>query len=291
MPRRIVIAPIVVGMVAFALALAAPIAHAEPSAPTSFRVTVTGSGRPIIFIPGLTCDGSVWDATIAHLGGHVQAHVLSLAGFGGVPAIGKPPLLLPTVHDELVDYIRRNHLDHPILVGHSLGAFMTFWIAASMPGELGGIIAVDGAPFMPALFDPNATIASVRTAAKQMGDRMAAMSPADFKTGIADFFQNMFSNATERDHFDAIAAKSDPKTTGAAMVFLFTTDLRPELPKITAPALVIVADTRGAIDRKPLEASWNAELREAAPQGARRRRAVAPLRHARSAGGVLCCRR
>src|SRR5205809_1000053 len=68
--------------------------------PTSFTVKVSGHGRPVIFIPGLTCDGSVWDETVAHLGGKVEAHVLSLAGFGGTPPIDQP--LLPTVRDELV---------------------------------------------------------------------------------------------------------------------------------------------------------------------------------------------
>src|SRR5439155_18110270 len=100
-----------------------------------------------IFIPGLTCDGHVWDATLAHLGGKVQAHVVSLAGFAGAAPITKP--LLPTVRDELVEYIRTNHLDHPILVGHSLGGFITFWVAETAPDLVGGGVAVDGAPFLP----------------------------------------------------------------------------------------------------------------------------------------------
>src|SRR5689334_10105123 len=87
---------------------AAPAPHAPPApapaaptfTPTSFTVQVSGAGRPVIFIPGLACDGHVWDDTIAHLGGKVQAHVLSLHGFTGSPPIAQP--LLPTVHDELV---------------------------------------------------------------------------------------------------------------------------------------------------------------------------------------------
>ena len=31
----------------------------------------------MIFIPGLASPGSVWDGTLAHLGGKVQAHVLT----------------------------------------------------------------------------------------------------------------------------------------------------------------------------------------------------------------------
>jgi len=58
--------------------------------PTSFTVTVSGAGRPVIFIPGLACDGSIWNETVAHLRGKVQAHVVTLAGF-----VGKPPISTP----------------------------------------------------------------------------------------------------------------------------------------------------------------------------------------------------
>jgi pimeloyl-ACP methyl ester carboxylesterase len=40
------------------------LAHAEAAEPTAFQVRVTGQGRPVIFIPGFTCPGSVWDATV-----------------------------------------------------------------------------------------------------------------------------------------------------------------------------------------------------------------------------------
>jgi pimeloyl-ACP methyl ester carboxylesterase len=59
--------------------------------PVAFSVDVKGSGgRPIILIPGLGCPGSVWDETVAHLGEDYEAHVLTLAGFAGLPAIKEP---------------------------------------------------------------------------------------------------------------------------------------------------------------------------------------------------------
>lgn len=115
-----------------------PAAQAR-SAPTSFRVSVHGKGKPVIFIPGLACGGEVWDATVAHLGDNYESHVLSLAGFAGTPTIAAA--LLPTVHDELIHYIRDQHLVRPILVGHSLGGFMSFWIKIVAPVL---VIAADG---------------------------------------------------------------------------------------------------------------------------------------------------
>src|SRR3569623_838556 len=97
---------------------AAPPPPAAPAAaaftPTAFSVKVSGAGRPVIFIPGLASPGSVWDGTLAHLGGKVQAHVLTLAGFAGVKPIDQP--FLQQVHDQIAQYIAAPHLAHPIIV-------------------------------------------------------------------------------------------------------------------------------------------------------------------------------
>lgn len=230
---------------------------AKTFTPTSFSVAVSGSGRPVIFIPGLACDGHVWDATVAHLGGKVQAHVLTLSGFGGRAPLDKP--LLPVVRDEVVEYIRANHLEKPIVVGHSLGGFMTFWVAEAAPELIAGGVAVDGAPFMPALMDPSATAASAAPIAEKFRAQMGT-TDEQFHAGERAF---MASSMREPDkHADALAAtlKSDRTATGDAMVFLFTTDLRGDLPKIKAPMLEIAADTHGQAPRAALEAVWSAQL-------------------------------
>src|SRR5262245_53160887 len=133
----------------FALALSLLLAAcgaAQKPAPApatyAFDVQVSGSGPPMILVPGLSCDGRVWDATVAHYRERYQVHVLTLAGFGGVrPAIGAP--FLPRVRADLARYIRDRRLDHPVLVGHSLGGFLAFWLAATEPDLVGAVVAVD----------------------------------------------------------------------------------------------------------------------------------------------------
>ena len=39
------------------------------AAPASFNVVVTGAGRPMILIPGLSSPGKVWESTINHYSG------------------------------------------------------------------------------------------------------------------------------------------------------------------------------------------------------------------------------
>src|SRR5580658_5061967 len=90
-----------------------------------FKALVTGSGPPMILIPGLASGGNVWDGTVAHFKDHYQCHVLTLAGFGGQPALDGP--FLEKVRDGIVKYIQEQKLNHPILIGHSLGGMMVYW--------------------------------------------------------------------------------------------------------------------------------------------------------------------
>jgi N-formylmaleamate deformylase len=238
---------------------APPPASASAYKPTSFTVKVTGSGRPVIFIPGLACDGSVWDGTVAHFRNTVQAHVVTLAGFGGSPPLPDKPLL-PTARAELVEYIKQNHLDRPILVGHSLGGFLTFWVSETAPELVGAAVSVDGAPNLGSLLDPTATPEKIRANAEAFTGQMAAMPPDAFGLAIRQFLGHMMSKPEDVIRIGAIASKSEPKTTGDAMLFLFTTDLRPDLGKIQAPVLVIAADTNGQAPRQRAEADWHAQV-------------------------------
>jgi hypothetical protein len=59
-------------------------------AQSPFQVKVTGHGRPMIRIPGYSCPGEVWDQIVAHYQDRYQTHVLTLAGFAGVPRVPGP---------------------------------------------------------------------------------------------------------------------------------------------------------------------------------------------------------
>jgi pimeloyl-ACP methyl ester carboxylesterase len=61
---------------------------------------------------------------LAKLGGRIEAHAITIAGFAGQPPISPP--LLPRVRDELAAYIRSRKLERPIVVGHSLGGAMAY---------------------------------------------------------------------------------------------------------------------------------------------------------------------
>jgi N-formylmaleamate deformylase len=65
---------------------AARAAADRPEFHLAFTVRVVGHGRPLMLIPGLTGTGAFWDETVARYQATYQCHVVSLAGFAGVPA-------------------------------------------------------------------------------------------------------------------------------------------------------------------------------------------------------------
>ena len=203
------------------------------ASPTSFSVSVAGKGRAIILIPGLGCPGSVWDDTVAHFAGAAQTHVLTLAGFAGLPPIDKP--LSATVRAELAAYIREHKLDHPVIIGHSLGGFIAYWLAAAEPDLVGPVIAVDAFPALG--FDPDSIPGVVA-----MAESWKKAAKADFDGQARDMFLAMGADARKLEPVIAAVLRSDRRTFAEAFVELFRTDLRPQLARITARVLVVLAD-------------------------------------------------
>jgi N-formylmaleamate deformylase len=215
---------------------AAPAQAAEDTfQPTAFSVDVHGHGRAVIFIPGLGCPGSVWRDVAAHLDGQrYETHVLTLAGFAGQPRIDGP--LARTTRDELAHYIRAHHLDRPIIVGHSLGGFIAYWLAASEPELVGAAIVVDSGASLGD--DPDTRAA----AGAQVRDMWKLASDDQYHELVHSIFGSM---ATKRDRLAPFLddiAKSDRAALGDAIYELYTTDVRDQLPSIHVPILAVLAD-------------------------------------------------
>ena len=201
--------------------------------PTSFSDAISGEGRPVIFIPGLGCPGEVWDDTVAHFDDKIEAHVLTLAGFAGKKPV-KPPLAA-TVRKELVRYIRSHRLEKPIVIGHSMGGFIAYWLAETAPDLIGGVIVVDAGPALAADAADPETAHLLRNAWAQAGDDV-------LPDQVRAAYTSMVTDPKKIEPFLAAIAKSDRQTMGDAIFELVTTDLRDHLDAIRAPLLLVLAD-------------------------------------------------
>ncbi len=198
--------------------------------PTAFTVKVTGHGTPVIFIPGVACPGSVWDDTVERLGDDIQAHVITLAGFAGEKPT-RPPLLAKARRD-LVRYIRSRRLENPIVVGHSLGGFLAYWLAATAPDAIGGLVVVDAGPRYCA---SDATARLLRNTWAQAGDD-------ELPRQVRAKFSGMARHRERLEPYIDQIARSDRQTVGDAVYELVKVDLTEQIASITAPVLLVLAD-------------------------------------------------
>lgn len=224
----------------FAL-LTAVVSTVVSAAPAAFDVKVSGKGSPIILIPGHSCSGAVWDATVARYAATHECHVLTLAGFAGVPPIAAP--FTDTVEKEIAAYISEKHLQHPVLIGHSFGGFVGLRLAAHHPELLGGLIIVDSLPFLAAVRQPGCTVEQAKATAQQMAAYMNAPDEAAYKQNIRSgvFTRMLVDSAVDHERIVEWGLATDRGTSTRAMTELYSSDLRDELPLIKCPTLVLGA--------------------------------------------------
>jgi N-formylmaleamate deformylase len=205
--------------------------------PLPFHVEVVGQGRPILLIPGLSTSGEVWSEVVAHYRGRYQCHVLTLAGFAGQPALGEP--LLPAVHEALARYVVEQHLERPVVVGHSLGGFVALWLAQTHPELVGELVLVDSVPSLAALQDPAATELSATQAADAFRARLRTITPEERAVLTRMSARSLVTAPAQVERVAGWGRQSDPDTVADAMYYVMTHDLRPGLTQVRAPALVV----------------------------------------------------
>jgi len=205
----------------------------------AFNVEVTGTGAPIILIPGLASSGKVWDGTVKHYcaSGKYQCHVLTLAGFAGQPAIDTP--LLPAVEQQLSAYIGEQKLDRPIVIGHSMGGFLGMKLAADHSEQVGRLVIVDSLPALGATQVPTVTSAQLKQMAEGMRANMKAQDDAAFKASQANMLRTMITRQEDIDRALATGKLSDRRTVIDSMTDMMASDLREDISRITAPTLVL----------------------------------------------------
>ena len=211
------------------------------AAPSRIQVTVQGQGAPVLLIPGLMSDQRIWQATAKALESQYQLHLVSLAGFAGTPAV--TGVLLPAVKAELLQYIQTQKLQRPVIIGHSLGAFLAFDLASSAPQLIGKIIAVDGLPYLAPVFtrDSNTTVAMMQTQAQGIQSYYQQMTPAALQASVQQGLNIQATSATHQALVLEMAGKSDPAAVGQAIYELLSTDLRDNVAKIQQPVLLLGA--------------------------------------------------
>jgi len=206
----------------------------------SFDVKITGSGQPIILIPGLASSGEVWDETVVALSPNFECHVLTLPGFAGQPAIDLSEGFLPQIVKEIGVYLAT--FDQPVsLIGHSLGGFLSLQLSNDYSNQVKKAIIVDSYPFYSAAMNPVATVEMMKPMAEQMKQMINASSVGDFEKQQTAGMPIMTASPDRIPAAVKWSVASDRNTFSQAMYELMLTDYRQNLSMVKTPLLVLGA--------------------------------------------------
>jgi len=206
----------------------------------SFNVEVTGNGAPILMIPGLSSSGDVWDQSVEELKGRYQCHVVTLPGFAGQPAIEGENFLV-TVGNELITYLKREKLEKPVILGHSLGGFLSLYIGSKEPEIASKLIIVDALPFFGAQQNPSATPESMKEMASMMKTNIAMQTPEQYEAMQPRMLKTMMKSDSDVETVMEWGRKSHTATVAQAMYELYQIDLRQDISEIKVPTMVLGA--------------------------------------------------
>jgi len=236
-----------------------PAAAVQAAAFTSDRlsVEVIGSGPDVILIPGLASSREVWRPLATRLAATHRVHLIQLAGFAGEPwSHGDGAFVAPEV-EELARYIRTAGLDHPAVIGHSMGGLSGLLLAQAHPELVGRLMSVDSLPFFSAMYGPQVTAEQARPFADQAATGILSADEATFRAQQAQTAAGLVRDPATRALVVEWSMASDRHALAAALKDVMTTDARPGLAGMTTPVTAVYAsDADGGAPAAMADGLW-----------------------------------
>ncbi len=191
-------------------------------------------GRAIVLIPGLACGPWVWGNQIAALAARDDLYVLSMPGFDGRPMVAGDNLMHRAI-DAVHGVITSRHLQHPIVVGHSLGGTITVMFGETYPHDAAKLISVEGG------YPEAATQVERDKAVAQSIEPYEGISASQLGNALRkNMLQYTITAPSDVAEATVLAGRSDPAAIVAWMKAALLLDLTPQLPAIDVPFTEII---------------------------------------------------
>ena len=218
-----------------------------------FEVAKTGTGKQaIIFIPGFASSGDVWNETRANFEKEFTCYTFTMAGFAGVKP--QPNASFKNWETEIVNYIKANKIEKPIVIGHSMGGVLALAIASDYPELISKIVVVDALPCLAALRDPSFK-SKENNDCSSMVNQIGAMSEDEFLQMQKRNMAMLLADASKQDEVISWSMKSDRKTFSEMYCDFSNTDLRDKIVAIKCPSLILL-EFGFSNFKEPIEAQY-----------------------------------
>ncbi|MHA7128993.1 alpha/beta fold hydrolase [Algoriphagus namhaensis] len=208
------------------------------TAQNAVSVQSSGSGEPIMFLPGFATPSEVWMESASQFPHH-ESLLVSYAGFGEVAPVEFP--WFEKVKTGLIQYLISENLSNLTLVGHSMGGNLALAIAAELPERIAKVVIVDTLPCMREIMMPGVP-AEALAYESPYNDQLLAMDQASQDAYLDQMSGGMVSDTGHQQILKNWMAKADRKTFVYGYVDLLKLDSRPLLAEIKTPVLILVAD-------------------------------------------------
>ena len=202
----------------------------------AISVTISGKGKPVLFIPHIGCPGEMWQDAARELAKTYQCHVVSLAGFAGMAPLDSN--YTQQYLSQIRDYLQTRKLKNVTIVGMNYGGFLALQLH-NHP-TVAKLIVVDTYPFLAQVLNPAVTASEAATYASQAKKAYLTATAADFEQMMQQTAQGMITSDTlKARQYTHWLVQSDRKTIATVLAEQLQTDLRPQLSSIKVPVLAL----------------------------------------------------
>lgn len=192
---------------------------------------------PLVFLHGWTMEGAIFARIIGDLSSAFDCHAPDLPGHGSTE--DGYALTLDGCADFVADYLARNRLRRPVIIGWSLGAMVAWNLSRRHPDiALAGIVAIDMSPKI--VNGPHWHL-GIRNFEARQNERTLAAIAADWNAYAIRVNSGMYAAGASDPHPEtlAIIRNKNPIAMRSLWASLAEADERETLKSLSCPLLVI----------------------------------------------------
>ncbi|HUG40755.1 MAG TPA: alpha/beta fold hydrolase [Longimicrobiales bacterium] len=174
-----------------------------------------GSGDPVVLLHGLSGSHRWWRFTVPALGARHRVHLPEMVGFGGTGRASRQPGIAEMA-GLMVRWLDALGVERTDFIGHSMGGQVGIHLAARWPDRVRRLVLVSAAG-VPRPLTPL---------------KLAEL-------GSEFLFPGAWGRPSFLPTIAADALRAGPRTLARAMLHILGDDVRPLLPRVTAPTLLL----------------------------------------------------
>jgi pimeloyl-ACP methyl ester carboxylesterase len=156
--------------------------------------TITGEGQPVVLLHGFAENSTIWKEQVSFLQPHCQLIVPDLPGSGSSPLLQQEHATIEDYANCIHSLLAAENIDNCILLGHSMGGYITLAFAEKFSAKLAAYGLVHSTAFA-----DNEEKKETRRKA------IALIQEYGVYPFIKNSTPNLFSAAFKKDHFNVVS--------------------------------------------------------------------------------------